>query len=256
MWSGNKTLYLKQSIALTLLICTSACGNSSGSSANPDGNNSGSAGSGYEVVTVTKPENLSQYRDWYKNGYDACVGFAQIKNLPVKPFIDIPADFIIDKDTYVSDGKNYSHTTVSSVIKVDMTPESGCASSIEKTETLRVVNNGSSYHIDVQENGERVSQPVQAEIKGGEENSTIYTDAKVVNGIQLKCLPENATTQIAGQVCMIETQGSTKFIGYDGKYVAGYVRALTAKDQFGVVITEPVSVKASASIDPKVFNIK
>lgn len=256
MWSGSKTPYLKQSIALILLICTSACGNSSGSSANPDGNNSGSAGSGYEVVTVTKPENLSQYRDWYKNGYDACVGFAQIKNLPVKPFIDIPADFIIDKDTYVSDGKNYSHTTVSSVIKVDMTPESGCASSIEKTETLRVVNNGSSYHIDVQENGERVSQPVQAEIKGGEENSTIYTDAKVVNGIQLKCLPENASTQIAGQVCMIETQGSTKFIGYDGKYVAGYVRALTAKDQFGVVITEPVSVKASASINPKVFNIK
>jgi hypothetical protein len=58
MWSGSKTPYLKQSIALTLLICTTACGNSSGSSANPDGNNSGSAGSGYEVVTVTKPENL------------------------------------------------------------------------------------------------------------------------------------------------------------------------------------------------------
>jgi hypothetical protein len=75
----------------------------------------------------------------------------------------------------------------------------------------------------------------------------------VVNGIQLKCLPESATTQIAGQVCMIETQGSTKFIGYDGKYVAGYVRALTAKDQFGVVITEPVSVKASAVHRPQGF---
>jgi hypothetical protein len=68
MWSGSKTPYLKQSIALTLLICTTACGNSSGSSANPDSNNSSSAGSGYEVVTVTKPENLAQYRDWYKNG--------------------------------------------------------------------------------------------------------------------------------------------------------------------------------------------
>jgi hypothetical protein len=75
----KKHSQLKKSIVLTLLISVAACGNSSGSSANPDSNNSSSAGSGYEVVTVTKPENLAQYRDWYKNGYDACVGFAQIK---------------------------------------------------------------------------------------------------------------------------------------------------------------------------------
>lgn len=246
---------LRQATALTLLYVITACGNSAGSGTDTGGNNSGTTGSAYEVVTVTKPEDFKHYADLYKSLYDGCVGMAKIRNLPVKPFVNIPADFVIDKDTYISDGKNYAHTTVSYNNKMG-NPEDGCTSSIAKSETLRAVNNGNSYHIDVLENGERVSMPVGAMFSGSEESTAIYTDAKVVNGIPLKCI-DSAVTQTVGQVCMIKSQGSTKFIDYDGKYLAGYVRTTLTKDlPGGVMITEPVSVKANPVIDPNVFHIK
>lgn len=212
--------------------------------------------SGYEVVTATKPENIAQYRNWYKNSYEACVNLAKIQKKSVKPFVNIPADFIIDTDTYKSDGKNFSHITTSQIIKVDLTAEKGCASSIAKTQTLRAIKNGKSYLVDVQEDGRHVAQPVQDVMKGQIEDSSNYSQPKVIRGTRLKCMPESAMTQLLGQLCMIENQGTTQFVDYEGKYLQGYARVFTAKDQFGILVTEPVSVKTNVVINPSVFDVK
>lgn len=249
----------KHAAIISLFFAISACGNSADSAASPDhgSNQSANSGSAYQVETVTKPENFAQYVNWYKQGYDGCVNFAKLRNLPVKPFVNVPADFIIDRDIYISDGKNYLHRTMSNQIQTkDATPENGCTTSIAKTETLRAVKNGKYSHIDVLESGERVAQPAETATKSGLENAGIYTVAKLVNGFNLKCMPDDATTAALGQVCVIEKQGQTNFADYDGKYITGYARMLATQDQFGVLITSPVSISSNPKIDSNLFNIK
>ncbi|MFZ6754781.1 hypothetical protein ACO0KY_15535 [Undibacterium sp. Dicai25W] len=110
---------VKFGVVAMLAFQVVACGNSTGSSDATNSDANSAVGQTYEVVTVTQPENFSQYRDWYKTIYESCVELAKDRNLPVKPFVNVPVDFIIDKDVYISDGKNYLHSNFSYGININ-----------------------------------------------------------------------------------------------------------------------------------------
>ncbi|MBC3861997.1 hypothetical protein H8K32_07810 [Undibacterium jejuense] len=258
MQLNKKYGQVKFGVVAMLTFQLVACGNSADSSDATNSDANSVAGQTYEVVTVTQPENFSQYRDWYKTIYESCVELAKARNLPVKPFVNVPVDFIIDKDVYISDGKNYLHSNFSYGINInDDVPEKGCGTSIVKTESHLIIKNGKSYAVDVQENGERVGPQFQVDmVQEPAEDTSLYSVPKVVNGIPLKCQASSEFNKALGEFCILEPKGITKFIQIDGKFLPAYARNFLTKDQFGVLVTKPVSVKANVPINSTVFDVK
>jgi len=253
----KKNGQIKSSFITMLALTVVACGNSTDSSGATNTHANNASGQTYEVVTVTQPENLKQYIDWYKLGYQACVGFANLKNIAVKPFVNVPADFIVDKEVYVRDGKNFLYSDFKYGIDMEPDPDKGCPTWIGKTESHMIIKNGKSYHVEVLKNGERIGPDSLGDaIQEPEKDTSIFPVTKIVDGFHLKCQENNATTNVLGEVCILEPIGATKFVMIDGKYVTGYARAILTKDQFGVLITKPVSVKANMPINSTVFDVK
>ena len=119
--------------ALVMFAALAACGRQT----------AGAAAQSYEIVTQTRPESQEAYMRVYRLAYDACARVRAIQNLPPpQPLVTLPADFVIKRSTYLSNGRDYLIRHEEFNVELD---ETDCKTSIGSNMTENVVGGGKVY---------------------------------------------------------------------------------------------------------------
>ena len=212
-------------VALALCACNQQPVAASGTSPGAPNAN------GYEVVLETKPEKIAAYVGRVKSFYDLCVASAQAQNLPVKPFVTPPVDYVITRETYLSDGKNFFEKTENFDLDVAaMLPESQCATQIAPNSTTKVWRDGLYQTEQVERGGAPViTPPVKQLMANGARSSRTmpYTQRQTVAGIALRCLPQESAVIQSGAMlasCIFDGANDTTLLNAAGKPITLHAR--------------------------------
>ncbi|MFZ6843638.1 hypothetical protein [Undibacterium sp. RuTC16W] len=241
------------------IVFLTACGSGSHSPAAANTPQPPVASGSYEVVTTIRPETISKYQAIAKVIYDGCVSSAQLSKLSYKPFVTIPASFIRQKDTYISDGKAfYTKTDTWSIDISDTQPDKGCATSIAHTVSTQSVHDGYIYAVDIDKDGHsNSSSPEQYNIAAAAAvDKSAYKLAKAINNVSLGCLDTNdLLAGLATEFCIVKDEAGVALTTFDQQPIPAYVRSLATNDAEGAMLTEPVSAKIGIQVNPSVFSI-
>lgn len=229
------TVALSTSLLLGACSDTDAIGAGAKSAARGDGKS-------YHLVVETRPLDFKRYFTVQRAAYDKCALNAKAKNMPVKPFPDIPADFVHDRKEYISDGKRFvTKETQHVTLQENMSVETGCEVTLatQSSDTLRA--DGKARTTDRQPDGTvtvgeelpDMSEPVAPRKLAG------YNVSKTVKGVALKCSPE--------QQCIVDPEVALISDGQHPVQVAYRMDETT----FGVtLVAELVSLSVGKPIDP------
>ena len=109
----------------------------------------------YEFVSQTRPEDLQKYLTLAKAGYDICAFGAEQLKIEAKPFTQVPADFIVERATYMSNGKSFYVSKEE--FSIDQAPmEEGCTTSIAVHKSETRISDGFIYSVDTDGSGRSV----------------------------------------------------------------------------------------------------
>ncbi|MES2823456.1 MAG: hypothetical protein V4732_07635 [Pseudomonadota bacterium] len=151
------------------------------------------AGPSYELVTETRPEDVGRYFALVKAVYDACVVVAQSRHLPIEPFVTVPGNFALERNTYISDGKSFYKKIARSTINSElMQPETQCKARIESSTNTQIIYGGLTYDVATGEEGKRTlaaPRRFDPELYNWRKDISNY-NIKIFNGITLACLPD------------------------------------------------------------------
>lgn len=148
----------------------------------------GGTAKSYSLVTELRPENPEKLFAQVRWAHGVCASAAKLKNIPVKPFPTLPADFALARAIYASDGSQIFFKELNFKIE-GSDVETGCDYKIVSYGSSEIARGGRS----------RITQQDEAGVltTGEEMESTTeqvdparlagYTEAKVINGVQLKC---------------------------------------------------------------------
>jgi len=209
----------------------------------------GKVGPAYELVTVRRPVSVPDYVHVQKQFYELCKAAAALERQPVKPFVEIPKDFVMERQTRLSDGTSFAMKLEQFGIDVDnMLPEHGCASRISKAVVLEHVHNDAVTHIDIDPDGRRVvAEPLtlgpSARVGG---DSDAYTERRTLHGVPLMCIPRGGPGLAPGVVsehCIVDGGKDGPLREPDGNLVVAYQRdELSSMAGGSASILEPVSL--------------
>ncbi|MES2676212.1 MAG: hypothetical protein V4660_18385 [Pseudomonadota bacterium] len=216
----------------------------------------------YELVTETRPEDVDRYFALVKAAYDACVVVAQSRHLPIEPFVSVPDNFVLERHTYISDGKSFYKKIARSNINSElMQPETQCKARIESSADTQIIYGGFTYDVATGGEGKQTlaaPRKFDPELYHWRKDISNYNIKKVFNGITLACLTD---ADLAAQLG--EGQEMCIFIAANGNHpstaqrkpIFGHTRILLADGSAGAILTEPVSAKIGGAIDPAKFAI-
>ncbi|WP_211471221.1 hypothetical protein [Collimonas humicola] len=253
---------LKEIIVVALAATWLAgCDNSAASSAGKGG----SGGTMRELVQVERPDPPgAMHRIIRETSYEACAGAAQALNLPVKPFPQVPADYVSERTTVITDGSNYVRKIEHPYNEVadQMSPETGCEYRIEpsKEVDIYIVNDGKSTSVRRASDGQwRVEKNtiMPAAKKAGSEDASTYSEQLTINGVKLRCLSASNPLISRDDLQALCRDASDQPLSTGGKPVVLYSRVkppIGGTDFSYVVVTEPVSLKQLNQHDGKIFD--
>jgi len=201
-----------------------------------------------------------------ESAYKLCALGAESLHVPVKPFPNMPDDYITQRTTYISDGSAWMRKT-ESVYKVNadnLVAEKGCEVKIEPDKSFEVVIEHAGKQIGVHghEDGTTVVESTDDELgamnaKAPPQSYDDYTDKRTVAGVSLRCLPKTSPlispTGII-DMCVYEKDGVVTTS--DKKSVVLYSNVDPANADPRVpytVISEVKSLKLGTAIDPRAF---
>lgn len=216
------------------------------------------SGGAYEVILETRPENPKMYPGRGKAFYDLCVAAAQVQHLPVKPFVAFPADYVMVRQTYVSDGKNFLEKKESFDLDIDkLLPESGCATQITPSINIKVWRDGKFQSQDIKNNEAPETSPPEQQLSAGRQSTAStfgYSQRQVMQGVPLRCLPSGdpiiqSGTLLAG--CVFDGPGDSTLADAEGKAIMLHVRmpSIESDPRFASnLVTIPKSVVTGKAI--------
>lgn len=240
--------------ALTVVLGVCACSKGSaagdGDSAAAPGAgtaDAGGAGAGYVLQTQMRPEAPAKYFAAERGFHEACVALAKGLNLAVKPFPEVPADFVAERHTYASDGRRFTHRDIRYFADTrKMKPESACEVRLASQWRTSVVSDGQvrqaaqdeDGRVEVSEPQPAPDEPVRASLLASR------TLAKRINGVPLKC---NDDSCIVDPAVVVAAEGTRPIqVAYRDNNVGTYGTAL---------IVEPMSLSVGKPADPALFSL-
>lgn len=205
----------------------------------------GAEGKSYHLVTVVRPEDINEFTKLERGGYELCVANAKRLGFTVKPFPQIPADYVAERREYKSDGKQkLFKETVYLVDAGELRPESGCEYKLTSTGRTVLTANGKERSADVDAQGNVM---LSEEVQSGDEVITsldLYTTPKVVKGVALKCATDNG--------CIVDP---AVVLITDGRRPVEAVRRLKQMGIGYTLLKEPVSLSVGKPIAKSEFTL-
>lgn len=201
----------------------------------------------YVLVTQIRPESLEKFTQVQRAGYALCVAVAQTRHEAVKPFPALPQDFVQTRTTYADDGKRevrreelfwleQSHGDGASL--------NGCETRLNRSITIFVTSGGQQRTLETGADGKVVAgepvpvnaEPVRASLVA------MHTVPRTINGVQLKCTPENK--------CIVDP--ALVLVAESWRPVTASLR-MENMPTVGTLIIEPVSLVVGKPLDPALF---
>jgi hypothetical protein len=228
------------------------------------------AGGIQELVQIERKEPADH--DWRLTQaiYDICKAGAQAARLPVKPFPPMPAGFGEERITTILDGKSTTVIKESAArfAEGDTGPDRGCEYRIDtqKQQAISITHGGTVTTIErlgdgpgkVLETNEYPDMAAYIKVRGTED----YTDARTVNGVQMRCLPKDFWLMNTNKyldmraMCVYHKDGVLLDEAHEKPIVLlSHVLADVMNKQFAyTAITEPLSLRVRASSEPDPFS--
>ena len=154
------------------------------------------AGESWELVTLQRSDPVNVFTNVLKESYKMCVATAEIRHLPVQLFPPVPDDFEDERVTRITNGvstvlveeRNGGGTT-----GPDIEDKGDCKVVLDtrRSKTVTISHAGKSTRIvdgavvDVSD-----IPPWPPNAPRGK-STAAYSVARTVNGVQLRCLPDN-----------------------------------------------------------------
>ncbi|HWX65842.1 MAG TPA: hypothetical protein VNZ27_05365 [Rhodanobacter sp.] len=254
---------------LTLAACNNSGSSTDGSVATASAPVGSSAtGNGYEVVLIDRPTPADgMLHGMGDMAYKLCVVGADSLHVPVKPFPQMPDDYITQRTTYISDGRSWMKKT-ESVYKVDvdnLVADKGCEVKIVQDKSFEVVieHAGKQTLVSGHEDGTTSVESTDDELgamnaKAAIQTNDDYTDKRTVAGVNLRCLPKTSpliSPKGIIDMCVYEKDGVVTTSDKKSVVLYSNVDPANASPLAPyTVISEVKSLKLGAAIDPSVFN--
>lgn len=202
----------------------------------------------YQLVTVVRPESIDEHLRPARWAYEICANTAVTLNLPAKPFVVVPPDFVAERLTHISDGKSYYlKQQMYGIDAEDMKPQTGCQTRIKQEVVIERVRQGKVERIDIDKGGKQVAaEPGETGPRSPErDNLNDYSVSRNEKGVALKCLPAGHPVLASGMVsasCIVDAGAGKTLRDADGKPLIAFMRDEASGKQFSVLVHEPVLV--------------
>lgn len=203
-------------------------------------------GAVYHLVTQVRPESLDKYFARLRALHKMCATAAGDLHVTVKPFPQVPNDFVAARNIYASDGKR----TVSKEIKwttddSKFSPEMGCEMKFTTLWKSAVVENGKERMADFNDEQGLVVHEEQRHDPQAltQARLDMYAKQKTVNGVQLKCSSDD--------ICIVDPALAVIKEGRSPVHASERIRDGGANGS--VLVLEPVSLTVGAPVDPQLF---
>lgn len=222
--------------------------------------------SSYEVITVTKAEDMKAYLALSKGTYAICAELKALQKLPIKPYPAVPNNFIIEKNIYFSDGQNFYEKKEKTGAS-NASPDEQCLV-VFGTESITKITRGNvtqSISEDVAgvvtvDSGQNNSQYTQlSDAKKSE--SAIFAIRQNTQGIAMRCLDKSLLGNDVHDYdqCVFDGPNGSTLFDADGKPIALYLRIppVVIGSVLGATqVTEVKTIEIGKKIDPKIFLFK
>ena len=239
-------------VFLGLLGCSKA-----GGSASPGTPAASAAQAGsYELVTVQRPESVAAYHKMYAASYEMCAALRKtLKMPPPAPMLQPAADYVIQRDTYVSDGRAYLTKEEHFLYTMeDMEPTPTCRTFLHTTSNTQLIRDGKMYNSSVDEKGVRQAEPPDEWSLPRDRESKVYTEAATIKGIAVKCMKMLPGAQeLLTQLCIADLNPGT-VADIIGKPIVLASRVTAVQQMQGAILTEPVSLRVNVPVDRAIFD--
>ena len=212
-------------------------------------------GISYEVVTVQRPESVEEYHKLYRGTYETCASIRKSQSMPPPaPMKQPPPDFVIQRETYISDGTAYYSKREDFAYVVDSSGDRpSCDTREDKAVLTEVLRDGMMYHTSVDAEGKAMTEPPEEAPPPRRPSDAVYSEPKVVKGQAVKCmkLPPN-TGKLLTEQCAADLKPGTLY--YDGRPIVLAGRVTIVNQVASNILTEPVRVKVGHQVDKRVFD--
>jgi hypothetical protein len=228
--------------AMFALLLLGACTDTGAGAAGASGATGADGGKSYRLVIQLRPENIVRYFAPQHAAYDLCVTNAKGLHLPIKPFPNIPADFVHDRHVYISDGKRFFIKEMQYLMIYDtLSPQQGCEAKLVMRSNSTLIADGKSRTASQEPDGSIAvdeAQPDTSEpLAAG--RLTDYRVAKTVKGVALKCTVKDQ--------CIIDPALAQVT---DGQHPVHVTYRLDERDFGTAMVGELVSFSVGAPVDP------
>ena len=200
----------------------------------------------YEIVTQMRPESPDTYMRMYRQMHDSCARVRAIQHLPPPPpLVALPADFVIERSTFLSSGSGYLIRKQEFNVVMD---ETDCKTRIDSILSETVVRGGKVYGQRRESGGQtEVEEPMPLSQPSSDGSS--FTEKRTVGGIAMRCGHAALRTDIAQEVCAADAGADVLLDGLRYPIIL-YSRGVVPVRNM-VVVTEPVSVQIGKPVSPE-----
>lgn len=251
-----------------LIVCGCDRGTADAAPNGPSTARASSSSSAYEVVLATRPEQSAIYYKHIKPFYDLCAVAARELNLPVKPFLTLPADFVVERRTIVTDGKNRMDKTDGAGLgssDLTLSPKGGCATDLGTASVTQRIFNGKRQNVTVNSDGSSEISAAETLVdvpamKSGDLGD--YSVKKSVLGISVRCLGAThpvISSQTLLEACIYDGTDGTTLLDEEGKAILVYSRQLSPLGSGGpgnTLVTEPTMIAVGKAVDSNLFKLQ
>ena len=209
----------------------------------------------YEIVTQLRPESRETYMKMFRLAHHMCaLARTAMKLPPPPPLVALPADFVINRSTYIGSGNSYLIRREEFVVDIgDMKPETGCKTRIGSSLYEAVGRDGQIHsqareldgHTEVDEPIPLIKDPLK-----GSADETSYTEKRTVDGIAMRCLPPTLLGGLTLDKCVADTEAGLLRDGAGDPLVLHAREVVPGRDKM-VLLTEPVSVQIGKPVSPE-----
>lgn len=223
--------------ALVLFVALAACDRQ------PADGAAGEAAQPYDIVTQKRPQDLDSYMQLYRGGYTACAAArAMMKLPPALPFVVVPANFVIERNTYLGSGNTSLVRQEQFFVDIsEMKPDTGCKTRLGSTMIERLVRAGQVYEQRRGLDGQ-VETDEPTPLAPGSPRADAFTEKKTVGRIAMRCMSAALDSSAMQGGCAADA-GPGVLLDGEGEPIILRGRATYPERANMVVLTEPVTVQ-------------
>jgi hypothetical protein len=207
----------------------------------------------FEITTRTRPESLDGYLKMYRSMHALCGVNRELMHLPPgPPLVDVPADFVTERSTYLHSGSAYLVRREEFFVDVaELDAKLGCKSRLGSSMTEELVRDGQVQ--SAIRNGDGTVDidlvtPLPPPKPGG---ASGYTVQKNLSGFAMRCVaPDAPLGEGMHDMCVLDVASGPPLDG-QGESVIVHARSTLLERANIVLLTEPVTVQVGKPVDAR-----